>query len=75
VERLFDDLLSKPNARDRVRGNLGDGSFVYEGAHAVDDSGITAWRFTIYESLVPVKIHPYPRPWGLRSLLLPGHRM
>ncbi len=71
-ERLFDDLLFKPNARDRVRGNLGDGSFVYEGAQAVDDSGITAWRFTIYGGLVSCEDPAAPETMGSQIVVITG---
>jgi len=50
-EQMFDRFF-RGNVRDRVAGNLGDGTFTYEGVQALDDPNITAWRFHIYGGLV-----------------------
>jgi hypothetical protein len=44
VHRL---LLSK-NVRDRAKGNLGDGTFTYEGAQGTDIPDMSIWLFSIY---------------------------
>lgn len=71
-ERVFDDLLFKPNAGDRVRENLGDGAFVYEGAQAAADLGITAWRFTIYGGLVSCEDPAAPETMGSQLVVMTG---
>jgi hypothetical protein len=69
-ERFFDEYLFKLNARDRVRGNLGDGVFIYEGAQAVDDSGITIWRCDIYGGLVSCKDPTAPETMGSQMIVI-----
>jgi hypothetical protein len=49
--RPFEQLLAQ-NARSRVRHDLGEGTFVYEGAQAVDDPRITIWRLSLYGAQV-----------------------
>lgn len=51
-EQVFDKLLFKRNVRDRVHGDVGNGTFTYEGVQGVDDPGITGWRFEIYGGLM-----------------------
>lgn len=50
-EAMFQRLLAM-NVRDRVAGNFGDGTFVYEGAQAVDDYRLTVWRMSLYGVVV-----------------------
>ncbi len=69
-ERFFDEHLFKLNARNRVRGNLGDGAFTYEGAQAVDDSGITIWRFDIYGGLVSCEDPTAPETMGSQIVVI-----
>ena len=69
-ERFVDEYLFKLNARDRVRGNLGDGAFIYEGAQAVDDSGITFWRFDIYGRLVSCEDPTAPETIGSQMIVI-----
>jgi hypothetical protein len=69
-ERFFDEYLFKLNARDRVRGNLGDGAFTYEGAQAVDDSGITIWRFDIYGGLGSCEDPTAPEKMGSQMIVI-----
>jgi hypothetical protein len=71
-EQLFDELLFRRNARDRVRENLGDGAFVYEGAQAVDDLRITAWRFTVYGGLVSCADPAAPNTMGSQIVVITG---
>ena len=48
---LFDGLLFQRNGQDRVKENLGNGTFLYEGVQAVDDPATSIWRFLIYGGL------------------------
>jgi hypothetical protein len=41
-QQIFDERLFGLNARERVEGNVGDGTFVYEGAQGVDCPQVTA---------------------------------
>ncbi len=50
-EKMFQQLFAM-NAKARVHGNLGDGTFIYEGAQAVDDPRFTVWRMSIYGATV-----------------------
>jgi hypothetical protein len=36
------------NARDRAKGNIGDGAFVYEGAQGVDFAEMSIWVFQLF---------------------------
>jgi hypothetical protein len=69
-ERFFDEYLFKLKDRDRVRGNLGDGAFIYEGAQAVDGSGITIWRFDIYGGLVSCEDPAAPEKMGSQMIVI-----
>ncbi|MGA8213674.1 MAG: hypothetical protein WB799_08770 [Candidatus Sulfotelmatobacter sp.] len=69
-ERFFDECLFKLNARNRVRRNLGDGAFTYEGAQAVDHSGITIWRFDIYGGLVSCEDPTAPETMGSQIVVI-----
>jgi hypothetical protein len=71
-EKLADELLFKLNARNRVRENVGDGAFVYEGAQGVDDDGITAWRFSIYGGLVSCEDPGKPETMGSQIIVMTG---
>lgn len=46
-EEYFDGLLAL-NAARRIRANVGNGTFLYEGAQAVDLPEITVWRIECY---------------------------
>lgn len=48
--RFFDDLL-RWKAADRVKVDLGHGTFVYEGAKGMDCEQLTVWRIEIYGGL------------------------
>lgn len=50
-EQFYDQALFKLNGRNRVRGNIGGGTFIYEGIQAMDDPCLTVWRFAIYGGL------------------------
>ena len=69
-ERFFDDYLFKLNARNRVRGSPGNGAFTYEGAQAVDDPGITIWRFNIYGGLVSCEDPTAPETMGSQTVVI-----
>lgn len=45
-EEFFAGMLS--SGKEHVSGDLGDGTFRYEGAQSKDDSQLTMWRFEIY---------------------------
>jgi hypothetical protein len=47
AERMFEKVMLG-RRRAEVRGNLGDGLFLYQGIQAVDDPSCTLWRFQIY---------------------------
>jgi hypothetical protein len=47
---LFDSLLQQ-SAKDHVRGNLGNGTFLYDGHQGIDNDAISAWRFSAYGGL------------------------
>lgn len=49
---FFDQALSKWNTPRRVTGNLGDGTFSYEGAQATDCPEATIWKFSMYGAVV-----------------------
>jgi hypothetical protein len=38
-------------AKARVSGNLGNGTFLYEGNQGMDNDAISAWRFSVYGDL------------------------
>ena len=46
-EKYFDTLFAM-DAASRLREDLGKGSFIYEGAQAIDSPGLSVWRFQIY---------------------------
>ena len=46
--RLFDERLFNLNARARVSANLGNGTFVYQGAQGVDCAQVTVWHIWVY---------------------------
>jgi hypothetical protein len=43
--------LSKLKPRGRVSGNLGEGTFMYEGLQTIDSPNSTLWRFLVYGGL------------------------
>jgi hypothetical protein len=45
-EAFFAQMLS--SGKDPVSGDLGEGTFRYEGAQSLDDPKLTMWRFEIY---------------------------
>lgn len=45
-EKFFDEMLSHGNAH--VSGDLGNGTFTYEGAQGAEYPELTLWRFVIY---------------------------
>jgi hypothetical protein len=45
-ERFFAQMLA--SGKTHVSGDLGEGTFKYEGAQATDDANLTLWRFEIY---------------------------
>jgi hypothetical protein len=49
---------------------VGDGAFVYEGAQAIDDSGITIWRFDIYGGLVSCEDPKAPETMGSQMIVI-----
>jgi hypothetical protein len=50
-EKVFDERFFNLNSRHRVRANLGNGTFVYEGVQGVDCPQVTAWRISVYGGL------------------------
>ena len=51
-KEFFEQYLFSMNAAQRVKVDLGNGTFTYEGMQAVDCPQITVWRFEIYGGLV-----------------------
>jgi len=48
---VFDELISQAKTVRRVNSNLGDHTFIYEGAQAHDDPQSTVWKFSVYRGL------------------------
>jgi len=49
---FFTQMLNGWKTPNRVTGNLGDGTFCYEGAQATDCPQMTVWRFSMYDGIV-----------------------
>jgi len=49
--KIFEKLMAQ-RAKDRVKENLGDGVFVYEGAQAAECPELTVWRMSLYGVVV-----------------------
>jgi hypothetical protein len=47
---IFANLMQLP-AKARVRGNLGLGTFLYEGIQGDDNDAVSVWQFSIYAGL------------------------
>jgi hypothetical protein len=71
-EQVFDGLLFKLSARQRVRADLGDGTFVYEGVQAKDDAELTAWRFSVYGGLAACDDVSVPASFGSQIIVVSG---
>jgi len=69
-EHFFEEHLFKLTARNRVRENLGNGAFIYDGAQAFDDPGITIWRFDIYGGLVSCEDPAAPETMGSQVVVI-----
>lgn len=50
IREKFEGFLA--NARDHVRGDLGEGVFVYEGIQAEECGELTVWRMSLYGAQV-----------------------
>jgi hypothetical protein len=73
-ERLYDDLIFKRTARNRVTGNLGMGTFIYEGVQATDDPAFTGWRFLIYGGLQACEDPTDPASAGSQIIAISGRQ-
>ena len=49
---FFERMLYRWNTPNRVSGNLGEGTFCYEGAQATDCKEMSVWRFAMYGGIV-----------------------
>lgn len=49
-EHIFANLQGG-NAQQRITGNLGNGTFRYEGAQGTDDPNLSVWKFTVLEGV------------------------
>jgi hypothetical protein len=49
--KFYGDALTM-NCQARVSENLGNGTFIYEGAHSADNAEISVWRFSAFGGLV-----------------------
>ena len=47
-EEMHRKLLAAQNARARVKGDIGGGAFVYEGAQGVDSPEMSIWIFHLF---------------------------
>jgi hypothetical protein len=47
-EPFFDNILSQLKTPNRVKGDLGEKTFVYEGAQSPDSPELTIWKFKMY---------------------------
>jgi hypothetical protein len=72
--KRYEEELFRKNVRARVNGNLGNGTFAYEGVQAVDDPAITVWKFRIYGGLASYedKISPEMLGSHLVSMTAPS---
>jgi hypothetical protein len=52
---VIDELISQAKQVRRVSENLGNGTFIYEGAQAHDDLRTSVWKFSIYGGLEVVE--------------------
>ena len=48
---LIDSLISQAKVERRVSANLGNSTFIYEGAQTYDDPLSTVWKFSVYGGL------------------------
>ena len=49
--QVFADWLANPKVANRVSGNWGDGTFLYEGIQTTADPALTIWRISMYGGL------------------------
>jgi hypothetical protein len=54
-EEFFEKNFLSLRPRARVAGNLGNGTFTYEGAQGVDNPEISVWRFSAFGGMVFAK--------------------
>ena len=71
-EQYFDQLVFRRNAKDRVKIDLGHGTFEYEGVLAKDNSELTAWRCSIYGGLSACEEPDSPESFGSRIIVITG---
>jgi len=50
-EHILEDYFSNISLHLKKRGNIGNGTFVYEGYRRIDSPQITEWRFSLYGGL------------------------
>lgn len=50
-EGLFEHYFTNVSSQLKVRANLGNGTFFYEGFRGIDSPQTTAWRFSLYSGL------------------------
>ena len=70
--KLYEEKLFHKNARSRVHEQVGDGTFAYEGAQAIDDPGITIWRFSVYGGLASYENDISPETMGSHLVSVTG---
>lgn len=70
--KFYEDNLFRKNARNRVREQVGDGTFVYEGAQAMDDPRITIWKFSVYGGLASYENDISPESMGSHLISMSG---
>jgi hypothetical protein len=69
---MYDQKLFRKNARNRVGEDLGSGTFAYEGAQAVDDPGVTVWKFRVYGGLASYEDEISARTLGSHLVSVTG---
>jgi len=70
--QVYEDKLLRKNARNRVCEDLGNGTFAYEGAQAVDDPAVTVWKFRIYGGLASYEDDISPSTLGSHLVSMTG---
>lgn len=69
---MCEETLFRKNARNRVREEIGGGTFAYEGAQAFDDPAISVWKFSVYGGLASYETDISPQSLGSHLVSMTG---
>jgi hypothetical protein len=69
---MCEETLFRKNARNRIRQDVGGGTFTYEGAQAFDDPGITVRKFSVYGGLASYENEVSPQNLGSHLVSMTG---